>query len=99
MELKDVLHYLSTIRDLFHVVETDDPGLAMHLKNMTAVVSEHMDRIKGSGQIEGNAEEKVGEVVQAVKDAAPSASQPQGSAPRGAGASLQDLVAPPDEKS
>src|SRR5215469_1657454 len=73
MHLADVLHYLSTIKDLVHVVETDDPSLGQHLKNMSAVLEEHMNRIKDSGQIEGNAEEKVGAVVQAVKDAAPSA--------------------------
>src|SRR5215469_17084621 len=82
MNLADVLHYLSTIKDLVHVVETDDPGLGQHLKNMSAVLQEHMDRIKDSGSIEGNAEEKVGEVVQAVKDAAPSANtQPSSPSP------------------
>src|SRR5215469_1447631 len=82
MHLADVLHYLSTIKDLVHVVETDDPSLGQHLKNMSAVLEEHMNRIKDSGQIEGNAEEKVGEVVQAVKDAAPSANtQGQSSSP------------------
>jgi len=97
MNLADVLHYLSTIKDLVHVVETDDPGLGQHLKNMSSVLEEHMNRIKDSGGVEGNAEEKVGEVVQVVKNAAPSASQSQSSASQGA--SLQDLIAPPEKES
>jgi len=74
MELSDVFHYLNVIRDVAKAIETDDPALTQHLSYITGIVEGHTSAALASGAITQDATSRVGEVVQAVKDAAPSAS-------------------------